>query len=291
MTLKQELTCLFNSLKLTVASSTKLLFICLIIVVAAAFPIGALQQLFLNSYSLKPGFEDHLFWFFASHWGIPFAWCIAPTMMMLWLFKSGAFRRSDTWASRHPSCDLLWGEDVVDVIFGALVFSLATLCGACAAAAFFANGTTDFSANGVFALVVGAPLEGTPPSTVSVIVACWLLSFCVLLLFGTLFQLGRRLLRNPYLPFVLLIAIGLPQIHGPQAGIYEIAQVFGLPLDTTMIYNPLSIPFEFASVFYPSWIPGSDHGFWVPLLIAALFIALGVLVARKQSPIDLRKRD
>lgn len=104
---------------------------------------------------------------------------------------------------------------------------------------------------------------------------CWALSFSALLASGLLFCLGKRLVRKAVVPFAVLTAIGLPIVHGPQSGFIEVARAMGLPVDASSVTNPLAIPFETATVFYPSWLPGESHGILLLVAIAAATAAAG----------------
>ncbi|WP_080801313.1 hypothetical protein [Arabiibacter massiliensis] len=256
---------------------------CIAAVAAAAFAACAQQTAYLSAYDLTPGYLDSLIWLFSSHKGIPLLWCVAPAALMVWLVAAGRHRRGAGWAVRHGSVRELWVEDVADAVVGAAVFGAATMASACAAAWAFSGGAAaDFGPHGVFAAVT----EQVPPGPLdvgTVTAASAALSFLVLAVFGTAFQLGRLLLNGPAVPFATLVLLGLPTIHGPQAFLLEAARLLGVPVDPNGVTNPLSLPFEVSSVFYGSWLPGAGHGFWLQALLFAVLLALGLLAAPRKD--------
>lgn len=271
------------SARTAAASSSVMMMVCCTVVAASAFPICAEQTIYLASQGFHPGFADNLLWLFSSHHGVPLAWCVAPALMMAWLAKAGAFRSSAAWAVRHPGFRSLWAEDIADVVVGSSVFSLAEIASGCAAAALCSNGPADFGPHGIFAAVVGSTFPGKPPSLFAIVGSCWAVSFLALLAFGSLFQLGRSVLPSAIVPFVVLTLIGLPNVHGPQSGVIDMARAMGVPVDTAGIANPLSIPFEMASVFYPSWLPGAGHGLWILALVAGAAVFCGIATAARRE--------
>lgn len=256
---------------------------CVTVVAAAAFAICAQQTAYLSAYELTPGYLDSLIWLFSSHKGIPLLWCIAPAALMVWLTVASANRRMAGWAVRHDSARELWVEDVADVVIGALVFAAATMASACAAAAVFSGGAAaDFGPHSIFAAVTGQ-VPPWPLDEASVTVASAILSFLVLAVFGTAFQLGRLLLNGPTVPFAALVLLGLPTIHGPQAFLLEAARLLNLSVDPNGVTNPLSLPFEVTSVFYGSWLPGANHGFWLQIALFAVLLVVGLLGAPRKD--------
>lgn len=256
---------------------------CLVAVVGAAFGIGAEQTAYLAAYGFDPGFVDSVLWLFSSHRGVPLAWCAAPAALMLWLVAAGAPRRSAAWAVRHRSARALWAEDVADVVAGAAAFAAATTAAACAAALAFSGGApADFGAHSIFAALTGATLDA-PPSEPAVVAACAALAFLVLCVYGVAFQLGRLVLKGPAVPFIALVLLGLPAVHGPQAFLVEAAQLLGAGIDLNGLTNPLALPFSISSTFYASWVPGAGHGFWLQAVLLAALVGVGGLVASRRD--------
>lgn len=253
---------------------------CVVVVAAAAFAICAQQTAYLSANGFAPGYLDSLIWLFSSHKDIvPLLWCVAPAAFMVWLTVAGSNRRGAGWAIRHGNARELWAEDVVDAVIGALVFAAVTMVSACAAAAVFSGGAAaDFGPHGVFAAVTGqvppGPLDGTAVTFASAV-----LSFLVLAVFGIAFQLGRLLLNGPAVPFAVLVLLGLPAIHGPQAFLLEAAKLLNLGVDPNGVTNPLSLPFVVTSVFYDSWLPGANHGFWLQIALFIVLLVAGLLIA------------
>lgn len=252
---------------------------CVTVVVAAAFAICAEQTAYLSAHGLVPGYLDSFIWLFSSSRGIPLLWCVAPAAFMVWLTVAGANRRRACWAVRHDNARELWLEDVVDVVIGAFVFSIVTIAAACAAAWVFSGGeAADFGPHGVFAAVT----EQTPPEPLSVggvTITSAALSFLVLCVYGSAFQLGRLLLNGPAVPFAFLVLLGLPVIHGPQAFLLEASRLLNLGVDPSGVTNPLSLPFEVTSVFYDTWLPGANHGLWLQVALLAILLVAGLMAA------------
>lgn len=260
---------------------------CIAVVAVAAFVTCSWQKSYLVANGFTPGYLDSLIWLFSSHKGIPLLWCIVPGALMVWLVAVKAHRQGAAWAIRHKSVRELWIEDVVDAIIGAAVFAAVTVVSACMAASMFSGGTqADFGPHGIFAAVTGqVPLA--PLSEASVTLACVILSFLVLAVFGIAFQLGRLLLNNPAIPFVALVLLGIPTIHGPQALLVEVAHLFNLSVDPNGIpTNPLSLPFEITSAFYHSWLPGAGHGFWLQVVLFVALLGIGLLVAPRKDHLN-----
>ncbi|WP_165171364.1 hypothetical protein [Adlercreutzia sp. ZJ242] len=256
---------------------------CIFVVVSAAFVSCAEQTTYLLANGLRPGYLDSLVWLFSSHRGIPLLWCVAPAALMVWLTVASSNRQGVSWAVRHGSARELWVEDVADAVVGALVFAVATVLSACAAAAVFSgDSAADFGPHGVFAAVTGqVPVE--PLDTAAVIAEATALSILVLAVFGTAFQFGRLLLGGPAVPFAVLVLLGLPAVHGPQAFFIEVARLLSLDVDPNGVTNPLSLPFYVSSVFYGSWLPGAGHGLWLQAALFAALFVMGVLVASRKD--------
>ena len=256
---------------------------CVFVIAVAAFAICAEQTAYLLKSGFTPGYMDSLMWLFSSHRGVPLLWCIAPASFMVWLTVARGGRRGANWAVRHDRARDLWVEDIFDVVIGAVIFSVATMISACAAAAVFSGGATaDFGPHGICAAITNQ-VPSVPPDDVIVTVSCAVLAFLVLVVFGTAFQFGSFLLSGPVIPFVALTILGLPSIHGPQAFLVDAARLLNASVDPSEVTNPLSLPFSESSVFYDSWLSGSDHGFWLQVVFfAILFIAGLVLAPRKE---------
>lgn len=210
-------------------------------------------------------------------------WCVSPAALMVWLVAVRSGRRRTVWIVRHSSSCNLWMEDTVDVLVGSIVFAAATVISACAAAAVFSNGTlADFGTHGIFAAVTSqVPQE--PLNAVAVTAVSGVLAFLVLSVFGIAFQLGQKVLNSPIAPFIALVALGLPIVHGPQAFLVEVARLFGYPVDLNGIANPLSLPFEVSSVFYDSWLPGANHGLWLQPILFLILFAIGLSITSRKD--------
>lgn len=253
--------------------------LCIVVVAVASFAVCAEQTAYLLASGFKPGYLDSYVWLFSSHRSVPLLWCIAPAALMVWLVGASSNRRGAAWVVRHGNARELWIEDVVDVAIGAIVFAAVAVISACAAAwAFSGDVAADFGPHGVFAAVTERVPPG-PLNEAAVIAASAVLSLLVLSVFGVAFQLGRLLLNGTAVPFVALVLLGLPMVHGPQAFLLETARLLNLPVDPNGVTNPLSLPFEVSSVFYGSWLPGADHGFWLQIVLCATLFAVGLRVA------------
>lgn len=219
---------------------------------------------------------DALIWAFDPSAGISLLWVVSPAIFMtalsyLWKEKERAhiivaYGSEGRMFASYLSDVVVLALSVTMVLLGVLL-----LCGY----VIFGSASNFDSPSSLMAAYTEETLEGF--DLASSLPVFFVYGFLSLMFSGMAFYTLRAICKNTVLAWGIVIACGLPQIHGSTSFIYDAAKAVGMNMP---IVNPLSYLYESSGVFYPSWLPGASHGFWVLVLIVACLIGIGFVVTK-----------
>lgn len=211
--------------------------------------------------------------------GLPLIWFVCPLITMLVLSRLWKLRLRCDVAVRGGSRSRMWLACIGDVLVASF---------ACAAVVHLSLLVEGFALLGVpcdvgdpaslFAYYTGGQTLGEF-SFGGALALMLLYAVLVLIVSNGLFFL-LFCLANPTLAFFVVAFLAYPAVHKTHSFVHDVVSTYGGDL---LAVNPLSYLYETASVFYPTWLPGSSHSLWFLVLVAVFFFLCALPLMRKKE--------